>query len=383
MKQAFQYFLLFVLFISISNCERKSNNILYDGKYKNEIKKVRKEFSTYLVINNIPGASLAISKEGKIIYSEGIGLASKDLQVPVTRETKFRIGELSEIFTSLMYQMMVENGTLHPDSTVQHFISDYPLAGFKQTLNKITLSQLVNHSSGIREPYDDEFIQTGANFTLQKSIDKFKNDQLQSLPGWYEAPSAYNFNLLGAIMEKATGKHFPDLLQNYITDTLKLVHTEVDNPFRTVTGRTNFFDLNLVAQVVNASFRDMRFRVPSEGMLSNAEDLVQLGNAILYSGIIPENIKTRLFKPIGLLGDYPPTMANGWVILKNKDGGFMYGRVGRVTGGSSVLLIIPDKKLVIAGTTNLSSSDEIPVFKLIEPFLNESGSEIQKSETEK
>ncbi len=383
MKLVFQSILLIIISLSLSNCERKTNNILYDGKYKNEIKKVREDLSTYLMLNNIPGASLAISKEGKIIYSEGMGVASKDLEVPASRETKFRIGDLSEPFTSLMYQMMIENGTLHPDSAVQHYLPEYPLASYKQTFHKITLSQLVNHSSGIREPSDDELIWTGANVTLQNSIDNFKNDPLNSAPGWIEAPSAYNYNLLGAIMEKATGKHFPDLLKTYITDTLKLTNTEVDNPFRTVIGRTDFFDYNLVAQVVNATFRDMRYRAPSEGILSNAEDLVKFGNALLYSEIISENIKSRLFKPIDLLGDFPPTMANGWVVLKNTEGFFMYGRVGGVTGGSAVLLIIPDKKLVIAGTTNLTSTDEIPVFKLIEPFLAEPGKKNQESEKKK
>jgi len=269
-KLGFQSVLLIVILLNLLGCERKTNNILYDGKYKNEIKKVRENLSTYLILNNIPGASLAISKEGKIIYSEGMGLASKDLEVPATRKTKFRIGELSELFTSLIYQMMVENGTLHPDSSVQYYIPEYPLAVYKQTKHKITLSQLVNHSSGIRKPSDDEFIWTGANFTLQKSLDNFKNDPLQSLPGWFEAPGAYNYNLLGAVMEKVTGKHFANLLQTYITDTLKLSNTEVDNPFRTVIGRTDFFDYNLVAQVVNATFRDMRYRAPSEGILSNA-----------------------------------------------------------------------------------------------------------------
>jgi CubicO group peptidase (beta-lactamase class C family) len=265
--------------------------------------------------------------------------------------------------------MMVENGTLHPDSTVQHYLPDYPLSAYKETLNKITLSQLVSHSSGIRVPADDELNWKGANVTLQNSIDNFKNDPLYSTPGFIESQSAYNYNLLGAIMEKVSGKHFPDLLKTYITDTLKLTNTEVDNPFRTVIGRTDFFDYNLVSQIVNATFRDMRYRAPSEGLLSNAEDLVKFGNAILYSDIISDEIKSRLFKTIDLLGDFPPTMANGWVILKNNEGFFMYGKVGGVTGGSAVLLIIPDKKLVIAGTTNLTSTDEIPVFKLIEPFL--------------
>jgi len=380
MKPAFQFILLSIILFGLSNCKRTPNDILYDPKYKKEIKIVRDEISTYLIINNIPGASLAIAKEGKIIYSEGIGIASKDLEVPVTRKTKFRIGDVSELFTSLMYQMMVEKGILHPDSTVQHYLPDYPLAEFKQTKNKIAISQLVNHSSGIRTPTEEELIRSGSNVTLQNSIDIFKNDPLYSLPGWTESQSAYTYNLLGAIMEKASGKHFPDLLRTYITDTLKLTNTEVDNPFRTVIGRTNFFDYNLVSQVVNAKFCDMRFRAPSEGLLSNAEDLVKLGNAILYSGLISDTIKSRLWKPTPLLGDFPPTMANGWVLGKNKNGEPFYGRIGSVTGGGAVLLIIPDKKLVIAGTTNLTSSDDIPVFKLITPFIKEPDDKNQEKE---
>jgi len=111
--------------------------------------------------------------------------------------------------------------------------------------------------------------------------------------------------------------------------------------------------------------------------------LVKLGKAIFYSDNISENIKSKLFKPIDLLGDFPPSMANGWVILKNQERGFMYGKVGRVTGGSSVLLIIPDKKIVIAGATNLTLNEDIPVFNLIEPFLTDTESKNQKNETKK
>ena len=259
MKPAILLLILATPLLFFSNCERKTNDILYDSQYKKEIAEVRKEASLYLMINNIPGASFAISKEGKIIYSEGMGLSSKDLEVPVTRNTKFRIGEVSELFTSLIYQMMVENGTLHPDSAVQNYIPDYPLSDYKQTLNKITLSQLVNHSSGIRKPNGEEENWRGINNTLQNSLGDFKNDPLNTLPGWYENLSTYNYNLLGAVMEKTTGKSFPELLKNYITDTLKLTNTEVDNPFKTVIGRTDFYDYNMVSQVVNAIFRDLRF----------------------------------------------------------------------------------------------------------------------------
>ncbi len=371
MKRVFQILLFVFLVINLTNCRKKTHDILYDSKYKKQIITARNEASMYLRLNYIPGASFAVSIDGKIVYSEGMGLASKDLEVPATRKTKFRIGEISELFTSLIFHMMVEEGILHPDSTVQRYIPGYPPAMFRDTPNKITLNQLVNHSSGIRRERDDEFIWNGENIALQNSYDIFKNDNLDYTPGWFENPSAHNFNLLGAVMEKATGKSFAELLKTYVTDTLQLENTEIDNPFRTVIGRTDFYDLNFVSQIVNATFRDMRFRAPSEGILSNAGDLVKFGNAFLYSGVISDSIKSRMFKKTKLMGDFPPSLANGWFVSMNMKGETYFGKIGEVTGGGAVLLIIPDKKVVAAVTVNLTTSEEIPIFKIIAPFIEE------------
>ena len=380
MKRGFQYLALFAFLFSLSNCEKKTPNIIYDSRYKKEIEKVRKEEAVYLMLNNIPGATFAISKEGKIIYSEGIGLASKDLEVRVTRKTKFRIGELSELFTSLIYQMMIEDGTLHPDSTIQHYIPDYPESDYKGFSYTITLDQLVNHSSGIMKPNKNEQDWRGQNITLQNSLDIIKKEPLDFEPGWYQSQSSSNYIILGAVMEKATGKNFPELLKKYITDSLQITNTEVDNAFKTVIGRTDFFDFNLVSQVVNASFRDMRYRASSDGILSNAEDLVRFGNVILNSELISTQIKEGIFVPKKLLGEFPPTMANGWIVQKNMNDDVYYGKVGGVTGGGGILLIIPGKRLVIAGTVNLTSTEEIPVFRLFAPFLNEDNEENKKED---
>lgn len=360
----------------LSNCDKKTQNLLYDSKFKEEIVEVRKEASMYMVLNNIPGATFAISKKGKIIYSEGMGLASKDLEVPATRKTKFRIGDVSEIFTSLIYQIMIEDGLLHPDSTVKHYIPDYPASVYKNSKYDLTLTQLANHTSGIKEVDEMELMRGGGN-TLQKSIDNFKNDPLADEPDWFQNASVNNYNLLGAVMEKASGKSFPELLKEYITDTLKLTNTDVDNPFRTVIGRTEFFDYNLVYQVVNATFRDMRNRIPSEGILSNAEDLVKFGNALLYSDIISNSVKERLFELPKLKGDFPATIANGWIVKEDIKGELFYGKVGEVTGGGAILLIVPDKELVIAGVVNLTTNSEIPVFKMLQPFFPETEKDVE------
>jgi CubicO group peptidase (beta-lactamase class C family) len=116
----------------------------------------------------------------------------------------------------------------------------------------------------------------------------------------------------------------------------------------------------------------MRFRAPSEGLLSTAEDLAGFGNAIMNSDRISENIKNRLFQQQELLGDIPASMANGWMLLQSNKGEKWYGRTGAVTGGGSAIVILPEKNLVIAGMVNLTSNiDEIPVFQMLSPLLKE------------
>jgi len=329
-------------------------------------KKIRNELAFYMTRNFIPGATFAVAKEGKIVYSEGIGLASKDLEVPMNRDNKMRIGDVSELFTSLIYHKMVEEGKLHPDSTVQQYLTDFP-----ELNHRLPVKSLVNHTSGIRIPSSNELDWRGLNITLQKGIDNFKNDTLDFHPGWYQQLSMFNYNLLGAILEEVSGKRFPKLLEEYITDTLQLTNTMVDHPFLTIKGRTDYFDYNFVSQTVNATFRDMRYRAPSQGILSNAEDLVKFGNAIFYSDYISEDIKNKLFKKIINIDGFPENLSNGWILLTDAYGRNIYGRNGSVTGGGAALLLYPEEKLVVAGTINLTADlEDIPVFQMAQYFLS-------------
>jgi CubicO group peptidase (beta-lactamase class C family) len=371
MSRIFLYVVLLIIIFHLSGCEKKTQQIYYDSKYKKEIAKARKEASVYMVINNVPGASFAVAKNGKLIYSEAIGTASKDLEVQATRKTKFRIGSTSEIFTSLMYLMMVEEGLLHPDSSIQYYLPDYPKPVFNDNERVITLNQLANHTSGIRQPTSTEKNWRGLNVTLEKSLDEFKNDPLEFAPGFVPSSSVFNYNILGLIMEKVTGIRYSQLLKSYITDSLQLANTEIDNPFRTVIGRSDFYDFNIVAQAVNSTFIDLRYRAPSEGILSNAEDLVNFGNALLYSDKISDKTKKKIFYTPELSENFQGTISNGWIVQKNLKNEIYYGKFGSIKGGGSIILIIPDIELVVAATANITSDNEIPVFKIMEPFITE------------
>ena len=369
------YLILISALFSYTGCRQKKRDIVFETKYKEELKKVREKEFLFMATNQVPGASFAIVKNGELIYSEGLGMASKDLNVPATRKTKFRIGQVSELFTSLMYFLMVEEGILHPDSTVSHYFPNFP----KHKYN-IKLHNLVNQTSGLREPDHQEKDWRGLNVKLQQGLLNFDKDSLVFAPGAMQVLSMFNYNLLGSIMEKVNNKQFYALLEKYITDTLNLENTVVDHPLVTIENRTDFFDYNLIAQVVHATFRDMRYRAPSQGLLSTAEDLVKFGNAILESEYISEEIRLKLFEPVVLADGTKARMTGGWMLLQTSNNMEARGRAGSVTGGAAALLLFPEEKLVVAGACNLTvEPEDIPVFDLARPFLSLSG----KDESEK
>ncbi len=359
--------LVLITSLSLFSCQKSNEGVLYDKRYIKEIKKVRNQAAVFLTSNFIPGGTFAVASKGKIIYSEGLGMASKDLEVRVTRKTKFRIGEISELFTSAIFYKMAEDGILHPDSSVQYYYPEFPDKQFR-----LPLKNLLYHTSGIKPPKEDGQYINNFTVSIQQGINLFKDDTLVVAPGVYEYPTIYDYNLLGAVMEKATDKKFTDILKEYLTDNLFLENTVPDNPFSTIPERSNFYDYNLMSQTVNAVTRDLRYSIPSTGILSNAEDLVKFGNALLYSKHFSEEIKKRLFEPYLLNGKMPTQMSNGWFIMNDRSGRTIYGKSGGVAGGGASLIIYPEEKLVVACAINVTSiTEDYPVFEIAANFLPE------------
>ena len=365
MKRVVLNGLIFIVLLSFSNCKKSDEKLLYNKSYIKEIKELRKQAILFLSRNYVPGGSFAVAKDGKIIYSEAMGYASKDLEVLATRKTKFRIGAVTELFTSLAYQRLIEEGILHSDSSIHYYYPDFPKKEFR-----ITLDNLVNHSSGIRPAYKKEETDMGLNKSLKKSLDFFKNDPLGAAPNYMEQISMFNYNLLGLAMEKATGKHFNNIIGEEVIDTLHLENTVFENPYKTIKDRSNHFEHNFIAQVTEGISSDLRFAAPHMGLLSNAEDLVKLGNAMLESDYITDEMKNRMFTLRMLDSKFKAQMSNGWFIGKTKEGLTYYARAGSVTGGGSALLIYPEQKLVVAAAINLTiDSENIPISQMADPFV--------------
>ncbi|MFL5571671.1 MAG: serine hydrolase domain-containing protein, partial [Gemmatimonadaceae bacterium] len=151
--------------------------------------------------SGIPGASVTVLRNGREIWSEGLGVADLENNLPVTPLTKFRIGSVSKPITAVAMAALVEEGKLDLDAPIQKYVPAFPVKKYP-----ITARELAGHLAGIRHYSGDEFLSNRHYANVTSSLDIFKNDTLLFRPGDKYSYSTYGFVLLSAVVEGAAGE---------------------------------------------------------------------------------------------------------------------------------------------------------------------------------
>src|ERR1700761_1040834 len=96
-----------------------------------------------------PGCSLSVSRDGNILYERGYGMADLDHNVPIAPDTVFHVASVSKEFTAAAIMLLVIDGKLSLDDDVHKYLPQLP-----DFHTKITIEQLVHHTSGIRDQWE-------------------------------------------------------------------------------------------------------------------------------------------------------------------------------------------------------------------------------------
>src|SRR5262249_5659360 len=159
-----------------------------------------------------PGATVLVARNGVPIYRKAFGLANIELNVRMAPEDVFELGSITKQFTAVGILMLMEHEKLSLDDDLTKFLPNYPTAG-----NRITVRNLLNHTSGIRDYTEmPEWLPLMRNdMSLTELIDLFKNQPADFKPGdrWSYDNSGYI--LLGAIIEKVSGESYPDFIRKH------------------------------------------------------------------------------------------------------------------------------------------------------------------------
>jgi CubicO group peptidase (beta-lactamase class C family) len=172
-----------------------------------------------------PAASVAVTKGNKIIFQKGYGMANLEQHIPNTPSTMFHIASITKTFTSYCILLLEKQGKLSLDDDIRKYLPEVPDFG-----HKISLRQLAQHTSGIRD-YPSLASMTGYDISRKETFFKVISRQrnLNFLPGDEYDYSNSGYVLLAAVVEQISGMSYAAFLKEQIFRPLKMTATIVQD----------------------------------------------------------------------------------------------------------------------------------------------------------
>lgn len=161
--------------------------------YGGAVEEVRRLARSLMVKENLPGLSVAVAHNGRVVWDEGFGWADVDRRVPVTPQTRFRVGAVSMPITAAAVGLLHQRGRIDLDAPVQRYVSAFPEKQWT-----ISTRQLMGHVAGI----DRDPMPRGCS-DVDDALAIFKDDPLAFRPGSEYRYSVYGWILVSAIVEGA------------------------------------------------------------------------------------------------------------------------------------------------------------------------------------
>jgi CubicO group peptidase (beta-lactamase class C family) len=172
---------------------------LFEGHLQTLIKK-----------ENIPGAAVAVAQNGEIIYQKGFGVSDIITKQPVTPDTIFGIASITKSFTAMVIMQLAKQGMLSVNDPVTNYLPEFKVRG-REDLNSIKIHHLLTHTTGLPPMKRREELNK-----FDEHLEYLATEQYELLgkPGEYFSYCNDTFLLLGAIIERLTGR----LFRRYVTE---------------------------------------------------------------------------------------------------------------------------------------------------------------------
>ncbi len=329
--------------------------ITHAQSWDDTVRSIEKIFERYKP--SAPGAQLAISRNGQLIYSKAWGIADMEHNVPLTTVSIAEAGSVSKQFTAAAILLLEQEGKLSLDDDVRKYIPELPDYGYV-----IKLQHMMHHTSGIRDWGSIAALSGWPRSTKTYSNDDAlyiltKQRSLNNKPGDEFIYSNSNYNLFAIIVERVSGMSLAAYTKKKIFEPAGMTHTEWRDDFK-----------KIVPNRAIAYAREGQYftNMPNEyvygngGLLTTAEDLVKWTN--YYSagklgspGLYQKQIAVNPFNN-GVMNRY----AGGLFISKYNDLD-MISHDGATASYRCNLEYFPSLGLVIAWLSNSSEFDRNPV----------------------
>jgi CubicO group peptidase (beta-lactamase class C family) len=330
-----------------------------------------------LASTGVPSASLAVVKDGRIVYVEAYGEARLDPRTPARPAMRYSIGSISKQFTAAAILMLAQERKLSLDDPVSRFAPDLTRAG------DVTIRQLLSHTSGYQDYWPQDYVPPVMlkEVTSAGILERWAKRPLDFEPGTQYQYSNTNYVIAGLIVEKAAGMPLLEFLRARIFAPLGM--TSVTDVDRDGLGQTDSVGyLRYALGPPRPAPKEGKGWLFAAGELAmTAQDLARWNVAVLEQRLLTPASWREMATDVRLKNGMGTRYGLG-IGVTQESGRRALEHGGEVSGFTAQNIVFPDDGAAISVLTNQDAAGAASaIARKIAPLLFTKGSSAEASET--
>ncbi len=320
------------------------------------------------VKRKIPGISLAVGIDNRLVYSTASGSADLENSVPARPTTVYRTASIAKAMTAVAVMQLAEAGKLDLDVPVQRYCTSFPARS-----TPITARQLLGHLGGIRH-YKTPSEANGTDHygNVAASLNIFKDEALVHEPGTKFLYTTYGYTILGCAVEGATGSAYDQYMRERVWAPADMNQTGLDHLRLVIPHRARGYGmlsggafLQLpeserrhvkAGEIYNAQLHDTSMKVPGGGLVSTAPDLIRFAIAVNTGKLLNEKNRSAMWTRQKTRDGQETDYGLGWSVGTSR-GRLLVSHGGGQAGTTTRLTMLPTQGAMMAIMANLEGAD--------------------------
>ena len=297
---------------------------------------------SYTTGNTFMGSVLVVDGD-RMLLDKGYGMADLEWNIPDAPDVKFRLGSVTKQFTATLVLLLQQDGKLKIEDPVSKYLPDAPKAW-----DKITVANLLGHTSGIPSfTNPKEFtVWKMSPHTPEEELALFRDKPLDFEPGSQFAYSNSNFEVLGVVIEKVSGKKYGDLLRERIFAPLGMKDSGLDTDELILPKRAQGY-MPGPGGIVLARSESMTVPWAAGSIYSTTGDLLKWERGLFGGKVLSADSLKAMTTPGK--GNYGLGVG-----VDSKDGLKVVQHGGGIEGFNTHLLYVPERRIAVVALSNVN-----------------------------
>lgn len=299
--------------------------------------------------------TVLVQKNDTIKYHHSFGIAERRFNIPCSNSTTYKVASITKAFTAVLILKLYDEKKLDLNKTIKNYLPDFK----GESGTKVTIHQLLNHTSGMRQIDTISSLKNAFKYGLgylqkphssDELLSLFEKDSLVHSPGTKWVYNNYEYIILGKIIEKIHNKTFEEVLNEQILAPLKMTKTGLVKQKQIVENLASTYFIDNQGMLVNDIPVYIENWYAAGAMYSTARDLLKFSNALFGKKLVSDNALKLMLTPY--LNQYGYGV---WV--RGNENQKRMERYGNIMGANTVWMKYLNNNVTIILISNTNETD--------------------------